>query len=46
MIKKYYSEKTKKDYSTDKQRNEAEAAFDKPNCAKEKERALVKKDAD
>ena len=46
MITKYYSEKTKKDYSTEKECIEAEEAFDKANAAKEKERALVKKDAD
>ena len=46
MITKYYSEKTKKDYSTEKECIEAEEAFDQANAAKEKERALVKKDAD
>ena len=46
MITKYYSEKTKKDYSTEKECIEAEEAFDKANAAKEKERALAKKDAD
>ena len=46
MITKYYSEKTKKDYSTEKECIEAEGAFDKANAAKEKERAIVKKDAD
>ena len=46
MIKKYYSEKTKKDYSTEKECIEAEEAFDKAHAEKEKERALIKKEAD
>ena len=46
MITKYYSEKTKKDYSTEEECIEAEKAYDEANAAKEKERAIVKKDAD
>ena len=46
MIKKYYSEKTKKDYLTEKECLDAEKEYDEANAEKEKERALVKKDAD
>ena len=46
MITKYYSEKTKKEYSTEKECIAAETEYDKANAEKEKERALVKKDAD
>ena len=46
MITKYYSEKTKKEYSTEKECIAAEKEYDKANAEKEKERALVKKDAD
>ena len=46
MITKYYSEKTKKEYSTEKECVEAEKEYDKANAEKEKERALVKKESD
>ena len=46
MITKYYSEKTKKDYSTEEDCLAAEKEYDEANAAKEKERAIVKKDAD
>ena len=46
MITKYYSEKTKKEYSTEKECIAAEKEYDKANAEKEKERALIKKDAD
>ena len=46
MIKKYYSEKTKKDYLTEKECLAAEKEYDEANAEKEKEHALVKKDAD
>ena len=46
MITKYYSEKTKKEYPTEKECIEAEKEYDKANAEKEKERALIKKDAD
>ncbi|MDY4729457.1 MAG: hypothetical protein SPC26_04955 [Lactobacillus amylovorus] len=46
MITKYYSEKTKKEYSTEKECIAAEKEYDKANAEKEKERALIKKEAD
>ena len=46
MITKYYSEKTKKEYSTEKECVEAEKEYDKANAEKAKERAMVKKAAD
>lgn len=46
MITKYYSEKTKKEYSTEKECIAAEKEYDKASAEKEKERALIKKDAD
>ena len=46
MITKYYSEKTKKEYSTEKECIAAEKEYDKANAEKEKERAMAKKDAD
>lgn len=46
MITKYYSEKTKKEYPTEKECVEAEKEYDKANAGKEKKRAMIKKDAD
>ena len=46
MITKYYSEKTKKEYPTEKECIAAEKEYDKANAEKEKERALIKKEAD
>ena len=46
MITKYYSEKTKKEYPTEKECIAAEKEYDKANAEKEKERPMAKKDAD